>query len=286
MDRRVTVASSTPQWMRPDPDAIARASTVDLHTDRPHTARIYDFVLGGKDNFPADRAAAESMLAEWPSLRVAMRENRKFMHRVTRYLVEEAGIRQFLDVGTGIPTSPNLHEIAQAVAPESRVVYVDNDPIVLAHARALLTSTDEGATAYLDADMRNPAAILESAEVAATLDLTRPMALSVIAVIQFVPDEVAYDLVARLLEPLPSGSYLALSAVTTDTDPGAARVVAQYNARGMFMQARTKTQTAKFFEGLELVDPGIQLVQHWRPDDTPTTADNESGVYAGLARKP
>jgi hypothetical protein len=169
--------ATTPGWMRPDPDAAAARSTVDLRTGQPHTARVYDFILGGKDNFPADRAAAEGMLSEWPSLRTAMRENRKFMQRVTRYLVEEAGIRQFLDVGTGIPTSPNLHEVAQGIAPESRVVYVDNDPIVLAHARALLTSSAQGATAYIDADMTAPSNILAAPEFEQTLDLSKPIAL-------------------------------------------------------------------------------------------------------------
>jgi hypothetical protein len=276
---------NTPDWMRPNPDSVAR-SAVDLGTDQAHSARVYDFILGGKDNFPADRAAAESLLAEWPSLRTSMRENRKFMRRVTRYLVEEAGIRQFLDVGTGIPTSPNLHEVAQGIAPESRVVYVDNDPIVLTHARALLTSTPEGATAYLDADLRKPETILGSAEFKETLDLTRPVALSLIAVLQFMPDDVAYDLVARLLDPLPSGSYLAITVVTNDTDPSSARVDAQFNARGIYTVARTRAQAAKFFDGLELAEPGLSLVQYWHPDVDAPVAENETGLYAGVARKP
>ena len=275
----------TPEWMRPDPDAVA-SSSVDLRTDEPHSARVYDFILGGKDNFPPDRAAAAAMLAEWPSLRTSMRENRSFMRRVTRYLAQEAGIRQFLDVGTGIPTSPNLHEVAQRVAPESRVVYVDNDPIVLAHARALLSSTPEGATSYLDADLREPATILRAPEFVKTIDLTKPVALSVIAVVQFVPDELAYDLVARLMEPLASGSYLALTTATIDTDEAQVRVLAQYNARGIFMQARTRSQAAAFFDGLELVEPGVRLAHRWRPDGDVTVADSECGMYAGLARKP
>jgi trans-aconitate methyltransferase len=270
--------------MRPDPDAVAE-SAVDLRTGQAHSARVYDFILGGKDNFPADRAAAESLLAEWPALRVSMQQNRAFMRRVTRYLVEEAGVRQFLDVGTGIPTSPNLHEVAQAIAPESRVVYVDNDPIVLTHARALLTSTREGATAYLDADLREPEQIFESAELRDTLDLDQPVALSLIAVIQLLSDDVAYDLIARLLKPLAPGSYLALTVVTNDTDPATARVDAQFTARGITTSARTHAQTEKFFAGLELVEPGVTLVQYWRPDGQVAVADNETGLYAGLARK-
>lgn len=275
---------NTPEWMRPKPDAVAGASA-NLRTDQAHSARVYDFVLGGKDNFPADRAAAEHLLAEWPSLRTSMRENRSFMRRVTRYLVQHEGIRQFLDVGTGIPTSPNLHEVAQTIAPESRVVYVDNDPIVLAHARALLTSTPEGVTAFLDADLRQPERIFESAELRSTLDLTKPVALSLIAIIQLMPDEVAYDLVGRMLEPLPPGSFLALTVVTNDIDPATERLNAQFAKRGMATFARTYSQAEKFFAGLELVEPGMRLVQRWRPDGPVTIADNETGLYAGLGRK-
>jgi hypothetical protein len=261
---------------------------VDLRTDIPHSARIYDYVLGGKDNFQADREAAEQMLRGWPSLRPSMRQSRAFMHRVTRYLAAEEGIRQFLDVGTGIPTEPNLHQVAQDIAPDSRVVYVDNDPLVLAHARALLTSSPEGRTAYVQADMREPQAIVDAPQLASTLDLTRPVALSVIAVLQFVPDDLdPVGIVRRLLEPLPSGSFLALSMVTTDSNPAIGDVVREYNARGINVQARTRKQVEQFFEGLEPVDPGVVLVHRWRQDGSATGLDDaDVAMYGGVARKP
>jgi hypothetical protein len=282
---RAPDGSRAPDWMRPDPDGAQRPA-VDLRTDHPQSARVYDYLLGGKDNFTADRAAVDGMLGEWPSLPTAMRENRRFLQRVIRYLAAEAGVRQFLDVGTGLPRSPNVHEVAQGIAPESRVVYVDNDPIVLAHARALLTSAPEGAVGYLHADLREPWRILESVEVKEVLDLTRPVALSLLAVVQFVPDDVVYDLVAQLVEGLPSGSFLALTTVTADTHAGAARVVARYNAAGIYLRARTKAQAAAFFNGLDLVEPGVQLVHRWRPDGEVTSADHENNLYGGLGRKP
>nr|WP_134009444.1 SAM-dependent methyltransferase [Streptomyces sp. 846.5] len=261
---------------------------VDLRTDIPHSARIYDYVLGGKDNFQADREAAEQMLRGWPSLRPSMQQSRAFMHRVTRYLAEEEGIRQFLDVGTGIPTEPNLHQVAQEIAPESRVVYVDNDPMVLVHARALLTSSPEGRTSYLQADMREPQAIVDAPQLTATFDLSRPVALSVIAVLQFVPDDLdPVGIVRRLLEPLPSGSFLALSMVTTDSNPAIADVVREYNARGINVQARTRKQVEQFFDGLEPVEPGVVLVHRWRQDGSATGLDDaDVAMYGGVARKP
>ncbi|WP_370076919.1 SAM-dependent methyltransferase [Streptacidiphilus sp. MAP12-16] len=261
---------------------------MDLRSDIPHSARIYDYVLGGKDNFPADREAAEQMLRGWPSLRASMRQSRAFMHRVTRYLAAEQGIRQFLDVGTGIPTEPNLHQVAQGIAPDSQVVYVDNDPMVLVHARALLTSSAEGRTAYVQADMRDPHSIVAAPQVHNTFDLSRPVALSVIAVLQFVPDDLdPVGIVRRLLEPLPSGSFLALSMVTTDSNPAIADVVREYNARGINVQARTRGQVEKFFEGLDPVDPGVVLVHRWRPDGSATGLDDaDVAMYGGVARKP
>jgi trans-aconitate methyltransferase len=269
--------------MRPDPTHVP----VDLRTDVPHTARVYDFILGGKDNFPADRAAAEQALAGWPSLSMSMRQSRAFMIRAARYLAADAKVDQFLDIGTGIPTSPNLHEVVHQVRPEARVVYVDNDPIVLAHARALLVSEGPGRTAYLDADMRQPHTILKAPELRDTLDLSRPVALSIVAVVQFVPDDVAFDVVAQLMEALPSGSYLALSTVTADSDPDVLRVVDTYNDRGMFAVARTKDQVERFFDGLQLVEPGVTLVHRWRPDpDTTPVDDNQVAMYGAIARKP
>jgi trans-aconitate methyltransferase len=269
--------------MRPDPSH----EQVDLRTDVAHSARIYDYILGGKDNFPPDRAAAAQMLENWPNLRSSMRLNRQFMARVVEHLAIETGVEQFLDVGTGIPTSPNLHEVVQAVIPHARVVYVDNDPIVLTHARALLTSDGLGRTAYVEADLTSPETILDAPEYRETLDLNRPVALSIIAVLQLVPDEMAYDVVRRLMEPLPSGSYLVLSMPTADYDPNMLRVVETYRAQGMFQTARTKAQVEAFFDGMELIDPGITLVHRWRPDpDSPPLADNETAMYGAVARKP
>jgi hypothetical protein len=260
----------------------------EIDTSVPHSARVYDYILGGKDNYPLDRAAAEQMLAGWPGLRVSMRENRKFMHRAVRHLAEQ-GIDQFLDIGTGIPTSPNLHEIAQGVTPAARVVYVDNDPIVLAHAGGRLTSTPEGRTAYIHADMNDPEAIVRAPELTETLDLDRPVALSIIAVLQFVlDDEKAYGLVRRYLDLLPSGSYLALSTVTTDSSPAPiGSVVAEYTKRGMPARNRTLAEVEPFFDGLEMLEPGIELVHKWQP--VPGTEgdvqDSEVAMYGGVARK-
>ncbi|WP_236705890.1 SAM-dependent methyltransferase, partial [Frankia sp. ACN1ag] len=262
--------------------------TTDLKIDVPHSARMYDYYLGGKDNFPADRQAAEDALAVFPNAVVMARQNREFMVRVTRYLAGEVGVRQFLDVGTGIPTSPNLHEVAQRIAPESRVVYADNDPIVLTHARALLASTPQGRTAYLDADLLDPERILAAPELRDTFDLSRPVALSVIAILHFVPDDAdPYGIVGRLLEELPSGSYLALTHATADLDPAALEMAEVYRARGITAQARTAAQVGRFFDGLELVEPGVQVVHRWRPDpaEPSDVTDAEVSIYGALARK-
>ncbi|MFJ2632124.1 SAM-dependent methyltransferase [Streptomyces sp. NPDC087422] len=261
----------------------------EIDTSVAHSARVYDYILGGKDNYPLDREAAEQMLSGWPSLRISMRENRKFMHRAVRFMAEQ-GIDQFLDIGTGIPTSPNLHEVAQGVTPSARVVYMDNDPIVLAHAGARLTSTPEGRTAYIHADMKDPAAILGSAELAETLDLSRPAALSIIAVLQFVTDDQkAYDLVKQYVDILPSGSYLAISTVTTDSSPKPiGGVVAEYTKRGMPARNRTHAEVLPFFAGLDLVEPGVTLVHNWRPDPAAegTVDDSQVAMYGGVAYKP
>jgi hypothetical protein len=276
-------------WMEPDPDRSGR-QPVDLRTDVPHPARVYDYLLGGKDNFPADRAAAEQGLKVNPSGRTPPRENRAFLRRAVRFLAAEAGIRQFLDVGTGIPTQPNVHQIAQSVAPQSRIVYVDNDPIVLAHARALLTGTPEGKTDYIDADLREVEKILGSPQLRETLDLSRPVALLLIAIMHFVPDgDDPYGLARRLLDALPSGSYLALSHLTGDFDPAAWEgVAAVYRRSGVIMQVRARPAVERFFDGLELVDPGVQSLPRWRPEPdagSPPT-DAEVSVYGAVARKP
>jgi S-adenosyl methyltransferase len=262
---------------------------VDLRTDAPHSARIYDYLLGGKDNYPADRRAAEEIIKDWVNLPKSMRANRHFMRRVTRHLAAERGIRQFLDIGTGLPTAPNLHEVAQGEAPDARIVYVDNDPIVLIHARALLTSTREGRTTYLDADFRDPLAILSSPELRETLDLDRPVALSIIAMLQFIiDDKIAKKVIDQLMAPLASGSVLALSTVTAESAPEEVNNgVAAYNARGIPTVARDKAQVEAFFEGLELLDPGVVLVNHWHADDLAAAVDDAHvHMYGGVARKP
>jgi hypothetical protein len=252
---------------------------------------MYDYYLGGKNSYPADEEAAELVLNDFPQARTVARCNRDFLGRATRYLAAEAGIRQFLDIGTGIPTSPNLHEVAQQVAAEARVVYVDNDPLVLTHARALLTSCPEGATAYLDADLRDPEKILGSAEVRDTLDLSQPVALSLIAILHFIPD--AYDpygIVGALLDALPAGSYLTLTHATADfATEQADKAAAIYQARGIPVQARVLAEVERFFTGLDLIDPGIVVAHRWRPDHAGSDSDlTDANVscYAGLGRKP
>lgn len=261
-----------------------------LDTESAHSARIYDYIIGGKDHYPADREAGDAMCREWPALPVHMRANRDFMNRAVRHLAEKAGIRQFLDVGTGIPTSPNIHEIAQSVSPDSRVVYVDNDPLVLRLSQGLLNSTPEGRTSYIEADMRDPASILQAPELRATLDLTRPVALTVIAIVHFMMDEDdAVGIVRRLLDPLPSGSHLAMSIGTAEFAPDeVGRVAHEYAARGMPMRLRTFAEAEEFFTGLELVEPGVVQVHKWHPDGTGTevTRDADIAMYGVVARKP
>jgi hypothetical protein len=261
---------------------------VDLNTDVPHSARIYDYLLGGKDNFAADRDAAAAITRDWPNLAISMRANRNYMARVVRYLADALKIRQFLDVGTGLPTVPNLHEVVQGVAPESRVVYVDNDPIVLVHARALLASDPQGRTAYIDADLRDAQAILDAPQFRDTIDLSQPVALTLIAILQFVVDEEeAHRIIDELMAPLPPGSVLALSTVTADSAPDeVTRGVAAYNARGIKEKARDLAEVRDLFRDLELVDPGVTLVNHWRPDEAARAVPDEHvHMYGGVGIK-
>jgi hypothetical protein len=254
-----------------------------------HSARIYDFILGGKDNFEADRRAAEAAIARNPNMAVGMRANRAVMRRMTAYLAGEAGIRQFLDIGTGLPTSPNMHEIAQRTAPESRVVYVDNDPIVLAHARALLTSTAEGACTYIDADARDPETILADPKLGATIDLSRPVALMLFGIVHFLPDsDDPQAVVARFMAALPAGSYLAIQHPTADFYPPGIGSQSAYRGAGIPFQYRSKDEFARFLDGLELVDPGITPMSEWRPElePGPQPSPSEAGAYAALAKKP
>ncbi|WP_346777329.1 SAM-dependent methyltransferase [Streptomyces sp. HNM0575] len=266
------------------------AVDLDLELDRAHSARMYDYFLGGTTNFPADRESAGKAMAAFPQVLVAARANRQFMHRSVRHLAQ-LGMRQFLDVGTGIPTSPNLHEIAQRTAPDARVVYTDNDPIVLTHAHALLRSSPEGRTAYSQCDARDPEALLASPEVRATLDMSRPVALSLIALLHFVPgDRTAHAVVERLKDALPPGSTLTVSHVTPDFDSaGLARALKAYEAAGTPVQARTREEFTRFFDGWELLDPGVTVTHRWRPDpehDLTQVTDAEAACYGAVARKP
>lgn len=263
-------------------------TSVELNTHVPHSARIYDYLLGGKDNFAADREAAAGITADWPNLAISMRANRAYMARQARFIAAELGIRQFLDIGAGLPTAPNLHEVVQSVAPESRVVYVDNDPIVLVHARALLASSPEGRTAYIDADLHDPDAIVTSQQFLETFDLTEPVAVSLIAILQFIVDEAeAHRIIDRLMAPLPSGSVLALSTVTADSAPEEVnKGVAAYVARGIQEKARDRAEVEDLFRGFELIDPGVALVNRWRPDEAARAVPDEHvHMYGGIARK-
>ena len=261
---------------------------IEIDTSKPHPARMYDWFLGGKDNYPVDEEMGRQLVALEPRVPAMAQVNRAFMHRATRWLAMN-GVRQFLDIGTGIPTEPNLHQIAQEVAPDARVVYCDNDPIVLAHAEALLRSTPEGVTEYLQADVREPATIIEEAR--KVLDFTQPVALSLIALLHFIADEDgAYELVEKLLAELPSGSYLMLSHASDETDPEkGAKAMAIYRARGMTLALRNGEQIGRFFDGLELVDPGVALAVDWKPELGEIVEYGGEGPvpgYGAVGRKP
>jgi hypothetical protein len=266
----------------------AQDPAVDLTIDTSvaHPARVYDYWLGGKDNFAADREAAERVLAVTPDLRWRVQANRRFLARAVRYLAGEARIRQFLDIGTGIPSANNTHQVAQEVAPDARIVYVDNDPIVLSHARALLTSGPRGATQYVHGDARDPGPIIESA--AETLDFGQPVALMLIGVLHLIQDsEDPWGLVAWLMAQLPAGSYLAISHPAIDIAPGQAEAQRRYNERVSTPQTlRGHDQVARFFEGLELVEPGLVYVHAWRLGEFDTAPEGATSAWGGVARKP
>ncbi|MFE9768268.1 SAM-dependent methyltransferase [Streptomyces sp. NPDC005808] len=252
-----------------------------IDTSKAHPARVYDWLLGGKDNYPVDEALGEKLP---PEAHDAARQNRQFMHRAAAWLAGQ-GIDQFLDIGTGIPTQPNLHQVVQQIAPAAKVVYTDNDPIVLRHAEALLISTAEGATDYIQADVRQPDAILERAR--AVLDFDRPIALSLIALMHFITDEQdAHGIVRNLVATLPSGSYLVLSHAASDLYPElAAEVTAQYAKGGIALGFRTRPEVNRFFDGLELIDPGLTTAPEWFKT-TPPPEPEGSGIYAAVARIP
>ncbi|MFI5534633.1 SAM-dependent methyltransferase [Kitasatospora sp. NPDC051853] len=275
------------EWMKrglEDP-AIER---VDLRIDVPHSARMYDFWLGGKTNFPPDRALGEAFEQAIPSIKVMARENRRFLGRAVRYLAGEAGIRQFLDIGTGIPTEGNTHEVAQATAPDSRVVYVDNDPIVLAHARALMDSSGSGRTAYIHADLLEPEKILADPILTDTLDLDQPVGLTLVAVLMLLADaDDPWGKARVLMDALPSGSYVAITHPGADFDPAAMAAVVKAAAKGeMTLVPRTRDQVARFFGDWELIEPGVVPVMGWRPDGAAPTDPAAAYYWSGIARKP
>ncbi|MGH3171063.1 MAG: SAM-dependent methyltransferase [Trebonia sp.] len=267
--------------------ATAEAQILDVDTSRPHPARMYDYYLGGKNHFAADRETAEKALRFWPAGRIGLRENRKFLGRAVRYLAAEAGISQFLDIGSGLPATNNVHEVAQRAAPGARVVYVDNDPLVIAHARALLVGSCPGSTAYIQAYLRDPRAILD--EAMEYLDFSRPVALLLVAVLDFIPDkDDPEEIVRTLLDALPPGSCLAASHLTPEHYPaGVGGWQKVYRDADMPMNPRDSDQFAWIcFGGLEMVPPGVVLVSEWRHVTSgPSPAQAEVSCYGGIARK-
>ncbi|GIG88414.1 SAM-dependent methyltransferase [Plantactinospora endophytica] len=261
-----------------------------LDTNVAHPARRYNYWLGGKDNFAADRLSGDQVAAVFPTVKRAAQENRRFLRRAVGFLAGEAGIRQFLDVGTGLPTADNTHEVAQRIAPESRVVYVDNDPLVMAHARALLTSSPEGKSAYIERDLRDPQSILDAPELHATLDLGRPVGLTLVAILHFVRDfEDPYGAVGRLVAALPSGSFVVLSHGTYDGLPAetVAKLEEANAATGGLSRPRSRDEFARFFTGLDLVDPGVLPIGDWRPEPGSTPPDPiDICMYGAVARIP
>jgi hypothetical protein len=268
----------------PGSGTAGKTGPLPFDTSKAHQARIYDYLLGGKDNYAADRAVAEAVLNAYPAMAFAARANRAFLGRVIRYLAGEAGIRQFLDIGTGIPTAGNTHQVAQAVAPESRVVYVDYDPIVLAHARALLTSSEAGATEYIDADLRDTGTILSQAR--QLLDFTKPVAVVLLAILHVIPDsEDPQAIVATLMDAVPSGSYLAISHGGSDLLDREARqgILDAMQTSQQQYSYRTHAQVARFFAGTDLVEPGLVPVEEWRPD--PGNPSGHSPGWGAVGRK-
>ncbi|WP_329377693.1 SAM-dependent methyltransferase [Streptomyces sp. NBC_01716] len=251
-----------------------------IDTSKPHSARVYDYYLGGKDNYPVDRELAEKLAK---GAQRGAQINREFMHRAVAWAAR-SGIDQFLDIGTGIPTEPNLHQIVQKIVPAARIVYADNDPIVLRHAEALLVSTPEGATGYLHTDVRQPREVLEHA--GGSLDFGRPVALSLVAVLHFLgDDDDPYGVTRTLVDALPSGSLLIISHGTADfLDPEQAKkITGTYRSGGITLRPRTRAEVERFFDGLDLVEPGLVRAPEWYKD-TPAPANEESGFYVGAAR--
>jgi hypothetical protein len=270
----------------PSGGTASKARPLPFDTSVANQARVYDYLLGGKDNYAADRAAAEAVLKIAPDTVFTARANRAFLGRVVRYLVGQAGMRQFLDIGTGIPTSGNTHQVAQEIAPQTRVVYVDYDPIVLAHARALLTSHEAGATEYIDEDLRATGTILDRAR--QLLDFSKPVAITLISIMHAIPDsDDPHEIVARLLDAVPSGSYVALSHMASDILDDSMQQGLE-NVTGRLIQQqltyRSRDQVARFFEGTDLIAPGLVRVEEWRPDGETGDA-SRSFLWCGVGRK-
>jgi hypothetical protein len=271
---------------------VADDWTTRINTGVPNPARIYDYFLGGKDNFPADREVAEQVVAIAPVALDIVEDNRAFLRRVVRFLAGEAGIRQFVDLGSGLPTQGNVHEIAQATAPDARVVYVDNDAMVVTHSRALLAGRN---TVAIEADLRDPDSVMEHPEVRQLIDFDQPIALLLLAILHFVPDdEDPFGVVARFRDALPAGSYLAISHGTrdiparTDMSPEAmaemgAKVERLYQLTTASLVTRTHAQVERFFDGFDLLDPGLVEIQLWRPDEADALLPG--GFYGGVGRK-
>jgi O-methyltransferase involved in polyketide biosynthesis len=266
------------------PRSPAQDQQPKVDSSVPHSARIWNYWLGGKDNFAVDREAGAMVARIFPRMVDEARASRAFLGRVVRYLVGEAGIRQFLDIGTGLPTADNTHQIAQRVAPESRIAYVDNDPMVLTHARALLTSTPQGLTNYIDADVRDPDTIVRLA--AETLDFSQPVAIMLMGIMGHIGDDnEVRSIIKRLLDAVPSGSYLALSD-GANTSQAAVESMEQYNKTGAIpYHLRSPQQLAAFFDGLELLEPGVVPRTHWRPDPDAGAPASVDG-HGGVGRKP
>jgi hypothetical protein len=259
----------------------------EINESVPHSARVWNYWLGGKDHYDVDRETGERVAQVYPAIVDIARYARVFLQRAVRFMAEEGGIRQFLDIGTGLPTADNTHQIAQRVAPDAKVVYVDNDPLVLSHARALLTSSPEGETAYLHADLHDPEDILAKAR--ETLDLEKPVAITLIAILHHIGDyDEARSIVARLLDAVPSGSYLALSHSTNAVHGAVSdEAVANYNRFGRPpVTLRPLEQIAGFFDGLELLEPGLVSTPRWRPEPSPFGLPDEIDQFCGVARKP
>jgi O-methyltransferase involved in polyketide biosynthesis len=268
-----------------DASSLGQHQEPGFDTTVPQTARIWNYWLGGKDNFPADRQVGDQVLEAFPAIVENARASRSFLARAVRYLAGEAGIRQFLDIGTGLPTANNTHQVAQAVAPECRIVYVDNDPIVLTHARALLTSTPQGATAYVDADLRDPDGILQ--EAARTLDLSQPIAIMLMGILGHIADDdEAQSIVKRLVGGVRSGSYLTMND-GTDTSEEVVEAARIWNqSANPTYHLRSPDRIARFFDGLELVEPGVVSPPRWRPEPSPSGLPADIDSWCGVGRKP